>query len=263
MKKPAICVFLALLYTATVAFAQNKPSQEKFLLSGWRFAKGAVAGAQAVAFDDSGWENVTIPHDWAISGPFDKEIDKQIVAIVQNGEKKATEKTGRTGSLPWNGQGEYKTTFNVPEGYENTEIIFDGVMSEPEVFVNGNRVGEWKCGYNAFKFDLTTFTHAGANDLLVKCNNRPESSRWYPGAGIYRPVKLVFRKHGEGIRTWATFSYTKTLDAAGNATQHYETMVSKNVLTTCFGSMGSSCVGFVFLIWTKSLAKSGASSQKA
>lgn len=214
MKRKTYIIFIIMLFASMATGAQVRKSIE---LKNWQFHHPGEE-----------WQNVRVPHDWAISGEFDKDIDKQIVAIVQNGEKKATEKTGRTGSLPWIGQGEYKTTFNVPEGYENTEIIFDGVMSEPEVFVNGNRVGEWKCGYNAFKFDLTTFTHAGANDLLVKCNNRPESSRWYPGAGIYRPVKLVFRKHSEGIRTWATFSYTKTLDAAGNATQHYETMVSKN-----------------------------------
>lgn len=165
---------------------------------------------------------VRVPHDWAISNPFDKEIDKQTVAIVQNGEKIATEKTGRTGSLPWIGVGEYSTTFIVPEGYGKTEILFDGVMSEPEVFLNGKKIGEWKNGYNAFHFDLTRYIHDGENQILVKCNNRPESSRWYPGAGIYRPVKLIFRKSDTNIKTWGTFVYTSELKP-NKAVLHYET----------------------------------------
>ena len=78
---------------------------ETFLLEGWRFHRGACDNAQSVTLDDASWEKVRIPHDWAISGPFDKEIDKQVVAVVQDGEKVATEKTGRTGALPWLGEG--------------------------------------------------------------------------------------------------------------------------------------------------------------
>lgn len=171
-----------------------------------------------------GWERVVVPHDWAISCDFDKDIDKQVVAIEQNGERIATEKTGRTGSLPWIGKGEYKTTFSVPDGCKSVEIVFDGVMSEPEVFINEKRVGEWKNGYNAFKFDITQFIHKGENGVLVKCNNRPESSRWYPGAGIYRPVKVICRMNDVAIKTWATFAYTKELKT-NDAVLHYETQI--------------------------------------
>ena len=85
-------------------------SAERLLLDGWRFHKGTAQGAEQTAFDDSGWQQVSIPHDWAIDGPFDKEIDKQVVAIVENGEQKATEKTGRSGSLPWIGEGWYHSS---------------------------------------------------------------------------------------------------------------------------------------------------------
>lgn len=220
MKKPVICVFLALLYTATVAFAQNEPSQEKFLLSGWRFAKGSVEGAQAVTFNDSGWENVTVPHDWAISGPFDKEIDKQIVAIEQNGEQEATEKTGRSGSLPWIGEGWYRTTIDIPEGYSHAELQFDGAMSEPTVYLDGQQVGCWAYGYNTFAVDITDFLPRdrsaegrilpGKHVLAVHLVNLEESSRWYPGAGLYRPVRLLLGQ-SVGLKTWGVFARTSNV----------------------------------------------------
>lgn len=180
--------------------------------------------------DNSSWECVTVPHDWAISGDFDKDIDKQVVAIEQNGEKIPTKKTGRTGSLPWIGKGEYRTSFKVPKGTKQAEIMFDGVMSEPEVFINGNRVGEWKCGYNAFYFNITSYLVKGKNEVLVKCNNRPESSRWYPGAGIYRPVKLIFRNAESSIKTWETFAYTKSISER-DADIHYQTHIEGNAKT--------------------------------
>src|SRR5210317_660451 len=75
----------------------------------WKFKKGNESNAYVENFDDTSWELVQVPHDWAIYGPFDKEIDKQTVAIVQNGEEVATEKTGRTGALPYIGEGWYRT----------------------------------------------------------------------------------------------------------------------------------------------------------
>lgn len=204
-----ICNIIILLSFSLVLNATE--TRKVVELRDWMFAK---AGGEM--------NPVRIPHDWAIDGPFDKNIDKQVVAIEQNGEKVATEKTGRTGSLPWIGEGEYKTIFTVPDGYSQTEILFDGVMSEPEVFLNGKKIGEWKNGYNAFHFNLTPFIIKGENQLLVKCKNRPESSRWYPGAGIYRPVKLIFRKSDTNIKTWGTYSYTKEIKK-NKAFLHYET----------------------------------------
>ena len=74
-------------------------------LVSWKFSKGDNESAPTVDFNDVEWETVKVPHDWAIYGPFDKEIDKQIVQIVQNNEKVASEKTGRTGALPFIGGG--------------------------------------------------------------------------------------------------------------------------------------------------------------
>ena len=70
-----------------------------------------------------------MPHDWAIYGPFDKEIDKQVVAITQNGEEIATEKTGRTGALPHIGSAWYRNTFTIPK-FEN-KVLSENTVNTP------------------------------------------------------------------------------------------------------------------------------------
>jgi beta-galactosidase len=209
--KHLLATLLLLLPLAPAAQADSAPSEEQLLLTSWRFHLGAADGAEAADFDARSWTPVDLPHDWAIAGPFDKEIDKQVVAIAQNGEREATEKTGRSGSLPWIGEGWYRTTFAVPEGYPHVELLFDGAMSEPEVYVNGRRAGAWAYGYNSFTLDVSALVHtAGDNTLAVHLNNVPESSRWYPGAGLYRPVRLLLGQE-VGIATWGTFVRTTAL----------------------------------------------------
>ncbi len=185
---------------------------ETFLLEGWRFHRGACDNAQSVTLDDASWEKVRIPHDWAISGPFDKEIDKQVVAVVQDGEKVATEKTGRTGALPWLGEGWYRLPFSVPAGTEHAELVFDGAMAEPRVYVDGREVGFWAIGYNSFVVDISGVLDGRTerHTLAVHLQNVPESSRWYPGAGLYRPVRLVTGPK-VGLKTWGTFVRTTAL----------------------------------------------------
>ena len=189
-------LFLSLI-TASICFAQSR--REIILSEGWQFSR-----------DKAQWENVIVPHDWAISGPFDKKWDIQTVAIVQNGEKTATEKTGRSGALPWIGEGHYKLAFQIPEGYRHAELIFDGAMAEPTVSINGRKAGYWAYGYNAFRIDATPYLTSGNNLLEVSLNNLDESSRWYPGAGIYRPVRLVLTGDAR-FETWRTFAHTTKL----------------------------------------------------
>jgi len=179
----------------------------------WKFNKGAHPEASKVNFDDSGWQDVTVPHDWAIYGPFDKEVDKQTVAITQNGEQTATEKTGRTGSLPYIGTGWYRTDFELNNFDKNKKVLllFEGAMSEPEVFLNGQKVGEWKYGYAYFYFDVTPFIQADQkNTLAVKLTNVGKSSRWYPGAGLYRNVSVIV-KNKDSFDQWSTFITTPSI----------------------------------------------------
>ena len=161
--------------------------------------------------DNKTWEQVGIPHDWAIAGPFDKKWDLQKVAITQNGETEATEKSGRSGALPWIGEGWYRTTVIVPAGYESAELVFDGAMSEPRVTINGHEAGYWAYGYNAFRVDATRFLKTGKLDIEVHLQNVEESSRWYPGAGLYRPVKLVLTQKAH-IDDWSLFARTMSID---------------------------------------------------
>ncbi|MBD1431849.1 glycoside hydrolase family 2 protein [Sphingobacterium sp. DN00404] len=178
----------------------------------WRFNKGDVDQAASTDFDDRGWDKVTVPHDWAIYGPFDRKHDLQEVAVTQNGEKVATVKTGRTGGLPYVGVGWYRNTFDV-ESFEpsNKRVVlkFDGAMSEARVYVNGHEVCFWPYGYNAFHCDVTEFINPSGKDNLVavRLENRPQSSRWYPGAGLYRNVHVIVTDKVH-VPVWGTFVTT-------------------------------------------------------
>lgn len=183
-------------YLMTMGFclALNLHAQrsEYLLEKGWKFTKGEVSNAEMPAFNDAKWETVDIPHDWAIFGPFDKNNDLQNVAVTQNFETQASLKTGRTGGLPYVGIGWYRTTFHSTPGKQTT-LIFDGAMSEARVFVNGKEACFWPCGYNSFYCDVTSLVNENGknNTLAVRLENRPQSSRWYPGAGLYRNVHVV------------------------------------------------------------------------
>lgn len=150
-------------------------------LRNWEFSRDSIH-----------WQAVTVPHDWAISGPFDKKWDLQTVAIEQNGEKEKTEKSGRSGALPWIGRGFYTTHVRIDEvDNRHVELDFDGAMAEPVVYVNGRKAGHWAYGYTPFRVDITHYIIKGDNRIDVSLNNMEASSRWYPGAGLYRPVMLV------------------------------------------------------------------------
>ena len=200
----------------SAGYVSAQPRQEIYLQDDWQFSK------------DNGytWETVSVPHDWAISGPFDKKWDLQVVAIEQNGEKEPTEKSGRSGSLPWIGEGRYKRKFSIPSNfYGHAELVFDGAMSEPSVHVNGEKAGSWAYGYNAFRVDITPFIHTGENDLYVHLENMEESSRWYPGAGIYRPVKLVLTDNAH-IDDWSIVVRTVSIKNGKAEVEVEATMVN-------------------------------------
>ena len=191
---------MMMLGVALCGYAQ--PRVEKTMSDGWQFSR-----------DGNHWETVRVPHDWAISGPFDKKWDLQVVAIEQNGEKVATEKSGRSGALPWIGEGQYKCSFEVPHGYAHAELLFDGAMSEPVVYINGHEAGHWAYGYNCFRVDATPYLNKEnqPNEVWVKLRNVEESSRWYPGAGIYRPVKLICTQNTR-LDDWGTFVRTSRIE---------------------------------------------------
>ena len=187
-----------------VVFQAVAAERRETLLRDWQFARGDSAGV---------WENVRVPHDWAIYGPFDRNNDLQKVAVTQDGEKKATLKTGRSGGLPYMGTGWYRTTFDAAPG-KCVELLFDGAMSEPTVWINGRKAGEWKLGYNSFHIDVTPFLKVDGkdNEVVVRIENKPFSSRWYPGAGLYRNVHLI-STDSVHVPVWGTHLTTPHIEA--------------------------------------------------
>ena len=198
MIKRSITFMTLALALSTLCQAQ---SRKVINLPSWDFSR-----------DGKSWQQVAVPHDWAISGPFDKKWDQQKVAIEQNGETEKTEKSGRSGALPWIGEGMYKLNWTAPKGYQRAVLVFDGAMSQPVVTVNGKEAGKWAYGYNAFRIDITPFIQFGKKNLIeVHLNNVEESSRWYPGGGLYRPVTVELYGN-ENFSTWDT--YVRTLKAS-------------------------------------------------
>ncbi len=195
MMRKRITQVVSVLMMGSV-FVQAQTRQQTTMKEGWEFKRG----------EQKEWNEVNIPHDWAIYGPFDRSNDLQNVQVVQNLEKRKSEKTGRTGGLPYTGKGEYRRTItfdekDIKDGVIN--LLFDGAMSEAKVYLNDQFVGEWPLGYNSFYFDVTKFAKAGENSLLVKLNNEPQSSRWYPGAGLYRNVHVI-KTNKIHIPIWGT-----------------------------------------------------------
>ena len=150
------------------------------LLTSWQFQLN----------DTSEWQDVKVPHDWSISMPFDRANDLQEVIVVQNGENEPTWKTGRSGGLPWMGKGHYRTRVAVNKDRFYT-LVFDGAMSHADVYVNGEEVVYWPYGYNTFDCYILPHLITGDSvDIDVYLENKPQQSRWYPGAGLYRNVHL-------------------------------------------------------------------------
>ncbi len=143
---------------------------------GWRFFKGEAAGAEQPDFPDASWREVRLPHDWAIEGPFDSKLNPH------------------TGALPIFGTGWYRKSFTIPASAKGRYIAveFDGAMYDSKVWLNGHEIGGRPSGYIGFSLDLTSHLHYGAETNVIAVRLTPEdrSSRWYPGAGIYRNVWL-------------------------------------------------------------------------
>ena len=196
-------ILLALLLSVWTGKAQVRTEQT--LDKGWRFTRDDCPSFASAACDDTAWQPVTLPHDWAIYGPFSIGNDLQNTAIAQDGQKEAMEHAGRTGGLPFVGTGWYRRTIEI-DGDPATQrytLLFDGAMSHARVYINGREACYWPNGYNSFWFDATPYLHEGRNTLAVRLENLPESSRWYPGAGLYRNVHLI-RTGAAHIPVWGT-----------------------------------------------------------
>lgn len=204
MKHLTRCLFCAALIS--MPFSVMAQRTERQLEKGWKFTRLDDAQFARADYNDAKWKNVTVPHDWAIYGPFSIDNDKQNTAIAQDGQTQAMEHAGRTGGLPFVGTGWYRLSFEVPEFKDNKRctLVFDGAMSHAQVYINGEKAVYWPYGYNTFYVDATPFLKKGAkNELAVRLENQKESSRWYPGAGIYRNVHLIVTEDAH-VPVWGT-----------------------------------------------------------
>ena len=146
------------------------------------------------AYDDTDWETVRLPHDWAVSGVFKELNDCSYSAVIQDGIDRAIEHSGRTGALPIVGLGVYRLPIEIREEDRGRRIFleFDGVMWTSDIYVNGTHVFHNHFGYKSFNIDITDYVeYGGVNLVTVAARVFPDCSRWYPGAGIYRNVYLV------------------------------------------------------------------------
>ncbi len=191
----AVALFLTLVSSASAAVTTVRISNERrqSFDDGWRFFKGDAPGAEKPDFDDSRWRELSLPHDWAIEGPFDSKANPH------------------TGALPISGTGWYRKSFTVPDAAKDRylSIMFDGAQNNAHVFLNGEEIGSRPYGYISFSVDLTGhLKFAGqTNVLAVRLTPEDRSSRWYPGAGIYRNVWLDITGPVH-VGQWGTFVTT-------------------------------------------------------
>ena len=210
-----IFLFIFVLASTLVINAASSPRTTLVLDAGWNFFLGDVPNGQSPTLNTKHWEQINIPHDWAIDKPFDMNIDKQMVRVIEDGDTIPQLRTGRTGALPMFGVGWYRKTLSLPEtdAHKQVSVEFDGAMSNAQVWLNGQFVGKWPYGYTSFMFDLTPYFLFGKENVLaVRLDNKEESSRWYTGAGLYRPVRLVV-KEPINIAHWGTFITTPEITA--------------------------------------------------
>jgi beta-galactosidase len=218
LRKNLLAAFAAvpffLLSAVAPAQTAQKPRVVQQFTTGWRFLQADAPGAEKPGFDDSAWTGVTLPHDWSIAGPFKQDA-------VSTG----------AGAFAPTGIGWYRKTFTVPTAdasptaVRRTYIVFDGVMANSDVYLNGELLGHRPYGYVSFYYELTPHLHPGNNTIAVRVDDSQQpASRWYPGAGINRQVRLV-TVDDTHIVPWGTFVTTPNVSAT-SATVHVRTTVT-------------------------------------
>ena len=201
-----LALTLSIVYGTASAAKTTSPRERTSFDKGWKFLKYGLQadnsyhtepeGLQNYSTIDRTWRELDLPHDWAIEGPF--------IADRENS----------TGKRPLEGIGWYRKHFTIPIQDHGRRIFieFDGAMSLSKVWINGKYLGEWPYGYASFRFELTDHLNYGRENVLaVRLDNQPQSSRWYPGAGIYRHTWLV-KTSPLHIDHWGTYITTPKIE---------------------------------------------------
>ena len=191
---------------AALHYSQLKPyllpCANDFIIFGKRYQRPEGNPGENIAyvksdFDDSEWRHLNLPHDWAIEGSFNIDYN------------------GSTGKLPYWGIRWYRKTLELSQDDAGKQIYLDidGAMSYASVWCNGQYVGGWPYGYASFRLDLTPYIKAGQKNVLaIRLDNPDDTSRWYPGSGIYRNVWLV-KTSPVHVEQWGTFVRNQQVDS--------------------------------------------------
>ena len=212
-----IFLILALLTTpALPALHLSEPRQIQSFDSDWRFLQSDAPNAQSPIFDDSAWKPITLPHDWSIVGPVDENAPSRAAG----------------GFFP-TGIGWYRHTLTLTklDPAKRTYIAFDGIMANSDVYCNGELLGHRPYGYVSFNYDLTPHLHAGKNIIAVRADNSQQpASRWYPGAGINRHVRLI-TTNAIHIAPWGTFVTTPDVQNSEATVKVHSTILNDSDTT--------------------------------
>ena len=220
----------------TVTVSSGTTSRESNFNNGWKFYLGDNSSASGANFDDSSWDDVSLPHDFSIGREF-----------TASGE-------AESGFLP-GGTGWYRKTFVLPESYEGKTLVinFDGVYSDAYVYVNGTQMGENHYGYTSFAFDISDYVTCDGsteNVIAVKAVNNIPSSRWYSGSGIYRDVTLIatdpvhVERYGTKVTTPDIASGTGTVSTEVTVKNDSNTAANVTVRNTVYTSDGTQASNF-------------------
>lgn len=231
--------FIALILVLAAALSKsNAEGRVRFLFNDdWQFAKGDFIDARHLNFDDSAWRTLTVPHDWAIEGPFDKKYD------------------ARTGGLPVSGTAWYRKTFSIDKAHNHKKVCieFEGIMDKSQVYVNGHLAGGRPFGYIGFELDITPYLNYDTENIIaVKVAPEDLSSRWYPGAGIYRNVWVEI-KNPLHVAHWGTSITTPHVS---------DKECTTNIETTIDNTNGASGMYTLETIVQDALGKTVASNSK-
>ena len=200
-------LFSLLIFVATATvYAQHIEFNEA-----WKFYNDKAEGAETMGFNDTHWRNVNLPHDWAIEGPFDIKYN------------------ARAGGLPFHGTGWYRKHFKMQPDAKGKVIRleFEGAMYNAHVWVNGHFLGNRPFGYIGFEYNIGEFLNFDGSDNVISVRLTPEdlSSRWYPGAGLYRSVWLKI-DNPIHVKQWGTYIITPTVTEALAVVQNETTVVN-------------------------------------
>ncbi len=182
------------------------------LKDNWKFNLGDTENSQKLNFDDSGWRDVCVPHDWAVEGDFSPDNDRQVNTVIADGITTPIVHEGRTGGLPIVGIGWYRTVVAAADSSKCYSLRIDGAMKNSEVYVNEKLVGGRPYGYTSFSIDITDYMKSDSENVIaIRLDSKGDSSRWYPGAGLYRNVYLT-ETNPVRIAYNGTYVVSKVLD---------------------------------------------------